>query len=107
MKLITFMRSGGSAEPGVLVDNKVFAPRGAGFPDTIAVLAAGERGRAEVERFLVGATDAIPANEVTLVAPIPRPPKLICVGLNYRDHAAESKLEIPSVPTIFNKFPSI
>jgi 2-keto-4-pentenoate hydratase/2-oxohepta-3-ene-1,7-dioic acid hydratase in catechol pathway len=44
------------------------------------------------------------ASEVTLLAPIPRPPKFICVGLNYRDHAIESKMEIPSVPTIFNKF---
>ena len=32
---------------------------------------------------------------------------MICVGLNYRDHAIESKMEIPSVPTIFNKFPSV
>jgi 2-keto-4-pentenoate hydratase/2-oxohepta-3-ene-1,7-dioic acid hydratase in catechol pathway len=44
---------------------------------------------------------------VTLLAPIPRPPKLVCVGLNYRDHAAESRSEIPKVPTIFNKFPSV
>ena len=45
--------------------------------------------------------------QVKLLAPIPRPPKLICVGLNYRDHAAESKMEVPTVPTIFNKFPSV
>lgn len=44
---------------------------------------------------------------VSLMAPIPRPPKLICVGLNYRDHAAETKMEIPKVPTIFNKFPNV
>ncbi len=43
-------------------------------------------------------------SDVTLMAPIPRPQKIICVGLNYRDHAIESKMEIPSVPTIFNKF---
>jgi 2-keto-4-pentenoate hydratase/2-oxohepta-3-ene-1,7-dioic acid hydratase in catechol pathway len=41
-----------------------------------------------------------------LRAPIPRPPKIICIGLNYRDHAAESKMEIPAVPTIFAKFPT-
>ncbi len=39
-----------------------------------------------------------------LCAPIPRPRKLICVGLNYRDHAAETGAQIPTVPTIFNKF---
>lgn len=44
---------------------------------------------------------------VTLLAPIPRPPKFICVGLNYRDHAAEARQEIPKVPTIFNKFPNV
>ncbi len=42
-----------------------------------------------------------------LLAPVPRPPKLICVGLNYRDHALESNMEIPKVPTIFNKFPNV
>src|SRR6202044_3830606 len=44
--------------------------------------------------------------DITLLAPIPHPPKLICVGLNYPDHAAETKMEIPTVPTIFNKFPN-
>jgi len=44
---------------------------------------------------------------VTLLAPIPRPPKLICIGLNYRDHAAETKMEIPKVPTIFSKFSNV
>ena len=39
-----------------------------------------------------------------LLAPIPRPSKFICVGLNYRDHAAETKMEIPKIPTIFSKF---
>jgi acylpyruvate hydrolase len=41
---------------------------------------------------------------VTLQAPVPHPGKIICIGLNYRDHAAESNLEIPDVPTIFGKF---
>ena len=47
------------------------------------------------------------ASAVKLHAPIPRPPKFICVGLNYRDHAAEARMEIPTVPTIFNKFTSV
>lgn len=37
-------------------------------------------------------------------APVPRPGKLICIGLNYRDHAAESKMPIPEKPVIFSKF---
>jgi len=44
---------------------------------------------------------------VKLLAPVPRPPKFICVGLNYRDHAAESRSEIPKVPTIFSKFSNV
>jgi 2-keto-4-pentenoate hydratase/2-oxohepta-3-ene-1,7-dioic acid hydratase in catechol pathway len=35
---------------------------------------------------------------------VPRPGKIICVGLNYRKHARESKLEVPPVPVLFSKF---
>ena len=38
------------------------------------------------------------------LAPVPRPGKLICIGLNYRDHAAESKMAIPEKPVVFSKF---
>ena len=41
-----------------------------------------------------------------LAAPVPRPGKIICIGLNYRDHAAESGMEIPKSPVIFSKFSS-
>lgn len=37
-------------------------------------------------------------------APVPRPGKLICIGLNYRDHAAESNMPIPESPVVFSKF---
>lgn len=42
--------------------------------------------------------------EIELCAPIPRPGKIICIGLNYRDHARESGAEIPKSPVIFSKF---
>jgi 2-keto-4-pentenoate hydratase/2-oxohepta-3-ene-1,7-dioic acid hydratase in catechol pathway len=35
---------------------------------------------------------------------VPRPGKIICIGLNYRNHARESKMEIPRVPVLFSKF---
>lgn len=35
---------------------------------------------------------------------IPRPGKIICIGLNYRNHARESKLDVPPVPVLFSKF---
>lgn len=41
---------------------------------------------------------------LTLLAPVPRPGKVICLGLNYRDHAEESGLPIPPEPVIFSKF---
>jgi acylpyruvate hydrolase len=43
-------------------------------------------------------------HEVTLKAPIPRPGKLILLGLNYRDHAEETGQKIPEVPTLFAKY---
>lgn len=41
---------------------------------------------------------------VRLLAPVPRPGKLIAIGLNYRDHAAESNMAIPERPIVFSKF---
>jgi len=38
------------------------------------------------------------------LAPVPRPGKLICIGLNYRDHATESNMPIPERPVVFSKF---
>jgi 2-keto-4-pentenoate hydratase/2-oxohepta-3-ene-1,7-dioic acid hydratase in catechol pathway len=43
-------------------------------------------------------------SKVHMFAPVPRPGKLICIGLNYRDHAAESKMAIPERPVVFSKF---
>lgn len=44
------------------------------------------------------------ADAVTFLPPIPDPPKIVCVGLNYRDHAAESGVPIPREPVLFSKF---
>jgi 2-keto-4-pentenoate hydratase/2-oxohepta-3-ene-1,7-dioic acid hydratase in catechol pathway len=45
-----------------------------------------------------------PEGSVKLLPPIPDPQKIICVGLNYRDHAAESGAAIPKEPVLFSKF---
>ena len=45
-----------------------------------------------------------PEGGVKLLPPIPDPQKIICVGLNYRDHAAESGAPIPKEPVLFSKF---
>ena len=54
--------------------------------------------RAQAHGLLVSSRDAY------WFAPVPRPAKLICIGLNYRDHAAESNMPIPERPVIFSKF---
>ncbi|MBV8384662.1 MAG: fumarylacetoacetate hydrolase family protein [Planctomycetaceae bacterium] len=41
---------------------------------------------------------------VTLLAPIPDPRKIICLGLNYRDHAAETGVPVPVEPILFSKY---
>lgn len=44
------------------------------------------------------------ANKARLLAPIPNPAKIVCVGLNYRDHAEESGVPIPKEPVLFSKY---
>ncbi|HYP15364.1 MAG TPA: fumarylacetoacetate hydrolase family protein, partial [Bryobacteraceae bacterium] len=74
----------------------------------VDIIANWSAAKPAIEAFVKSAPQEARAglDSIKLLAPIPRPEKLICVGLNYRDHAIESKMEIPSVPTIFNKFPS-
>ena len=43
-------------------------------------------------------------SEVTLLPPIPRPGKILCIGLNYVDHSAESGFEAPTYPAVFARF---
>jgi 2-keto-4-pentenoate hydratase/2-oxohepta-3-ene-1,7-dioic acid hydratase in catechol pathway len=44
------------------------------------------------------------ADRVKLLPPIPDPPKIVCLGLNYRDHAVESGAAIPKEPILFSKY---
>jgi 2-keto-4-pentenoate hydratase/2-oxohepta-3-ene-1,7-dioic acid hydratase in catechol pathway len=50
------------------------------------------------------AAAVVPLSHVQLLAPVPRPGKIICIGLNYRDHAAESKMAVPESPITFSKY---
>jgi 2-keto-4-pentenoate hydratase/2-oxohepta-3-ene-1,7-dioic acid hydratase in catechol pathway len=47
-----------------------------------------------------------PAESVRLLPPVPDAPKVLCIGLNYRDHALETGAAIPREPVVFNKFPT-
>jgi 2-keto-4-pentenoate hydratase/2-oxohepta-3-ene-1,7-dioic acid hydratase in catechol pathway len=74
--------------------------------DLIGFLAGGASSRASAEQVLAkaGPTDYLDLGEVKLTAPRPRPGKINCIGLNYRDHAAEGGHEIPQYPTVFAKY---
>ena len=61
------------------------------------------------ERLLVHLREAgfvADLSTCALGSPVPRPGKIVAVGLNYRDHAAEARLEVPASPVIFAKFPT-
>jgi acylpyruvate hydrolase len=49
-------------------------------------------------------TALVPLADVELLAPVPRPGKVICIGLNYRDHAEESNMPVPKSPVSFSKY---
>ena len=107
MRFVTIQRDG-DTEPGVLFDGRVIPIQGAGFASLLEVIAGGADALDRVRRWIGGppSSHSLDPAGLTFAAPIPRPPKLICIGLNYRDHAAESKLAIPEVPTMFAKFPT-
>jgi 2-keto-4-pentenoate hydratase/2-oxohepta-3-ene-1,7-dioic acid hydratase in catechol pathway len=61
------------------------------------------------EKALAGARDKgwlVRSQDAYWHAPVPRPGKVLCIGLNYRDHAAESNMQIPEKPVVFSKFSS-
>ena len=106
MKFVTFQSAGEDPQVGAIVQDHVVGLQGAGYSSMLAVLGGGAQARAKIEGWVQSSGPSFPLSSVSLLAPVPKPPKLICVGLNYRDHALESKMEIPKVPTIFSKFSS-
>jgi 2-keto-4-pentenoate hydratase/2-oxohepta-3-ene-1,7-dioic acid hydratase in catechol pathway len=52
------------------------------------------------------AGEVVDKASLTFLSPIVRPSKIICMGLNYRDHAEEAGLGIPEFPVLFARFPS-
>ena len=69
------------------------------------LLAQGPEGLARAADALATGQPLAP-QQLQPVAPVPSPEKIICVGLNYADHAKESGSQPPSEPVLFNKFPS-
>jgi 2-keto-4-pentenoate hydratase/2-oxohepta-3-ene-1,7-dioic acid hydratase in catechol pathway len=100
MRLVSFSTSDGKVRPGSLNEETgmVIDLTAAGYADTAAVITAGFTS--------VAKTAAYPShrlNDVKLHAPIASPPRVFAIGLNYRDHAIESKMALPKFPVVFFK----
>lgn len=95
MKLATVRTAGGPRAARVDGDTATLLA----FPDVGALLAnPGWREAA------AGAGESVPLAGADLAPVVPRPPKIICVGLNYRSHILEMGRELPSHPTLFGKY---
>lgn len=105
MRLVNFRRSG-RTEFGVEKDGWIQSLSAAGYESDAAFFAAGDAALAAAKKLLESGEDRHRLEDVQLLAPVLKPGKILCVGLNYRDHAIESKMAIPDVPTIFLKLPN-
>ncbi|XP_036383477.1 fumarylacetoacetate hydrolase domain-containing protein 2A [Megalops cyprinoides] len=113
MRLVQFCRRNqeGDVRVGVeletgqgVVDLKDFDPS---LPHTMKeFLETGERGMECAHRALSSGQCVVPLPEVRLLPPVTDPEKVVCVGMNYRDHCLEQNAPIPEEPIIFSKFPS-
>jgi 2-keto-4-pentenoate hydratase/2-oxohepta-3-ene-1,7-dioic acid hydratase in catechol pathway len=100
MKLVSFSVANGAAHPGALIEEAglVVDLTAAGYADSLAAIAAGITS--------IDKPEAYPCHklmDVRLHAPLTNPPRIFAIGLNYRDHAAESKMALPPVPVVFFK----
>jgi len=104
MRLVSY-RSDRGVRAGVLEGDRVIDAGdafGAGEDRSVRdLLEAGALG--DLEEAADG-HDGLPLAAVELLAPVPDPEKIVCIGLNYREHATEGRLEPPEVPTFFAKY---
>jgi acylpyruvate hydrolase len=98
MRLVSYARDGHVAS-GVRIGDRVH-PLPAGMT-VDAALAAGPQGLAGIEDG-----PSLALNEVDLLPPVPAPGKIVCVGLNYADHAAETGAHRSDYPVLFSRFTS-
>jgi 2-keto-4-pentenoate hydratase/2-oxohepta-3-ene-1,7-dioic acid hydratase in catechol pathway len=85
------------------VDLRAADPQLPGSLSAILALTGGlDRARAALAKGLAAKQFV----DGTLLAPLPNPGKVFCIGLNYRDHARETKAQIPGEPIVFSKFSS-
>ena len=102
MRIVTY-RSDRGARAGVLRDDSVVDVWDAlaGEGSSVRDLIASDR---LAEAAEVAGGEPVPLERVELEPPVPDPEKIVCIGLNYRAHAAEAGIEPPDAPTFFAKF---
>lgn len=100
MKIARFTVNGSEPQLGSVEGDEIVSLGWLGLGDD--VVAAAMLDRAERDGAADGA-DRWSLSEVTLLAPVARPPKFLAVGLNYMDHIAEGGRAVPEFPLIFNK----
>lgn len=103
MRLVRFGEAGEEV-PGILADDGKILDVSAFVQDYDESFFAGE-GLTQLRKWLGANHRSVPWVEpdVRLGPPVSRPSKIVCIGLNFRDHARESKMEIPREPVIFFK----
>src|SRR5215207_3114395 len=110
MKIVTFKRSkgGGDYRIGSMISESEIVDLtnliAEGDLSTVEILSCFDLANGFFDRAKSASGEVVSRNDVKICAPVPRPGKIICIGLNYRDHAAESGMPIPNSPVIFSKF---
>jgi 2,4-diketo-3-deoxy-L-fuconate hydrolase len=102
MKLIRY-RDNGSVKPGVILEDGYYDTSGFGEDYNESFFATDGLGR--LRHYVDTQKGALPkvASPVSLDAPFARPSKIVCIGLNYADHAKETGAALPPEPVIFFK----
>jgi 2-keto-4-pentenoate hydratase/2-oxohepta-3-ene-1,7-dioic acid hydratase in catechol pathway len=104
MRIVTYRADRGN-RAGVLVGDGIVDASEAlgGEGSTVRELLASDR--VEELRSAAESTSAsVALADVELLPPVPDPDKILCIGLNYREHAAEAGIDPPETPTFFAKF---
>lgn len=99
MKLVSFSGADGKLRPGSMMEEgNLVVDLSTGYTDTLSVIVAGLTAVNNP-----GTYTAYRLSDVRLHAPISNPPRVFAIGLNYRDHAKESGMELPKTPVVFFK----
>jgi 2-keto-4-pentenoate hydratase/2-oxohepta-3-ene-1,7-dioic acid hydratase in catechol pathway len=105
MKLVNFLFKG-EKNVGALLDDGVCSFKSISDKYSISMLEFIEQIHElspEVSKFIDSNPEVIPLSEIEFLPVIERPGKVLAVGLNYKDHAKETGMDLPEVPMIFTK----